>query len=109
MTRDKLETNTNSIFNNFEINSKIFLEKKKKKSKQFAVKYKYQLFLKKNQKFQILLQNNKISVLFTQQYCAAFSKNNILKNNKLFLKKQKSILDLRLFYLDNYYRKNVKK
>ncbi len=44
-----------------------------------------------------------------QQYCAVFSKNNILKNNKLFLKKQKLILDLRLFYLDNYYKKNFKK
>ncbi len=39
--KDKLETNTNSIFDNFEINYKIFLKKKRKKLKQFAVKYKY--------------------------------------------------------------------
>jgi len=85
--RNKLETNINSIFDNFEIDYKTFLEKKREKSKQFAVKYKYQFLLKENQKLQILLQNNKINTLFTQQYCAVFSKNNILKNNKLFLKK----------------------
>ncbi len=39
--RNKFETNTNSIFNNFEINYKTFLEKKREKSKQFAIKYKY--------------------------------------------------------------------
>ena len=107
--RNKLETDTNFIFDNFEIDYKIFLEKKKKKSKQFAVKYKYQFLLKENQKLQILLQNNKINIFSIQKYCIVFSKNNILKNNKLFLKKQKSTLDLKLFYLDNYYRKNFKK
>ncbi len=44
-----------------------------------------------------------------QQHCIALSKNNTLKNNKLFLKKQKLIFDLKLFYLDNYYKKNFKK
>ena len=107
--RNKLETDTNSILDNFEIDYKIFLEKKRKKSKQFIVKYKYQLFLKKNQKLQTLLQDNKISVLFIQQYYTVFLSNNTLKNNKLFLKKQKSIFDLRSFYLDNYYKKNFKK
>ncbi len=109
LIKNKLETNTSSIFNNFEINYKTLLKKKKEKSKQFAVKRKYQLFLRENQKLQILLQNNKISILFTRQRCVVSSKNNILKNNKLFLKKQKSILNLRSFYLDNYYRKNFKK
>ncbi len=109
LIRDKLEANINSIFDNFEINYKTLLERKKKKLKQFAVKYKYQLLLRENQKLQILLQNNKINILFTRQYCTAFSKNNILKNNKLFLKKQRSALDLRPFYLDNYYEKNFKK
>jgi len=56
-----------------------------------------------------LLQDNKISALFTQQYCIVFSKNNTLKDNKLSLKKQKLILDLKLSYLDNYYKKNFKK
>ena len=48
-------------------------------------------------------------MLFTQQRCALFLKNNTLKNNKLFLKKQKLIFDLKLSYLDNYYEKNFKK
>ncbi len=109
MIRNKLGTNTSSIFDNFEIDYKTLLKKKKKKSKQLAVKYKYQLLLRENQKLQILLQDNKINILFIQQYCTVFSKNNTLKNNKLFLKKQKSIFDLKLFYLDNYYRKNFKK
>jgi len=44
-----------------------------------------------------------------QQYYALFSKNNTLKNNKLFLQKQRLILDLKLSYLNNYYKKNFKK
>ncbi len=64
--KNELETNINSTFNNFEINYKTLLEKKKKKLKQFVIKYKYQFLLKENQKLQILLQNNKINILFTQ-------------------------------------------
>jgi len=37
------------------------------------------------------------------------SKNNTLKNDKLFLKKQRLIFDLKLSYLNNYYEKNFKK
>jgi len=48
-------------------------------------------------------------MLFTQQHRVSSFKNNTLKDNKLFLKKQKSIFDLRSFYLDNYYEKNFKK
>jgi len=44
-----------------------------------------------------------------QQRCVLSSKNNTLKDNKLFLKKQKIIFNLRLSYLDNYYEKNFKK
>jgi len=109
LIRDKFEANTSSIFDNFKIDYKTLLEKKRKKSKQFVIKYKYQLLLKENQKLQISLQDNKISILFTQQHCATSSKNNTLKNNKLFLKKQKLIFDLKLFHLDNYYKKNFKK
>jgi len=48
LIKNKLEANTNSIFDNFEINYKNFLEKKREKLKQLAIKYKYQLFLKEN-------------------------------------------------------------
>ncbi len=48
LIKNKLETNTSSIFDNFKINYKTFLEKKKEKSKQLVVKYKYQLLLKEN-------------------------------------------------------------
>jgi len=44
-----------------------------------------------------------------QQHCVSFSKNNILKDDKLFLKKQKLKFDLKSFYLINYYEKNFKK
>jgi len=44
-----------------------------------------------------------------QQRCALFSKNNTLKSDKLFLKKQRLIFNLRLSYLDNYYKRNFKK
>jgi len=44
-----------------------------------------------------------------QQRRVLFSKNNTLKDNKLFLKKQKLTFDLKLFYLNNYYEKNFKK
>jgi len=44
-----------------------------------------------------------------RQRRATSSKNNILKNDKLFLKKQRLALDLKSFYLNNYYKKNFKK
>jgi len=44
-----------------------------------------------------------------QQRRTSFLKNNTLKDDELFLKKQKLIFDLRLFYLNNYYKKNFKK
>jgi len=44
-----------------------------------------------------------------RQYYIASSKNNTLKDNKLFLKKQRLIFDLRSSYLNNYYKKNFKK
>jgi len=77
--------------------------------KQFVIKRKYQLLLKKNQKLQISLQNNKINASFMRQRRILFLKNNILENNKLFSKKQRLTLDLKLFYLNNYYKKNFKK
>ncbi len=48
LIKDELETNTSFTFNNFEINYKTLLKKKREKSKQLVVKYKYQLLLKEN-------------------------------------------------------------
>lgn len=61
--RNELETNTSSIYNNNKIDYKIVLKKRKEKIKQFVVKRKYQLLLRENQNLQVLLQNNKVSVL----------------------------------------------
>jgi len=107
--QDQLETNASSTFNNIEINYEILLEKKKEKLKQLVVKYKYQFLLRENQKLQISLQDNEINASFMRQRCASSSKNNTLKNDKLFLKKQRLTFDLKSSYLDNYYKKNFKK
>jgi len=44
-----------------------------------------------------------------RQRCTSSSKNNTLKNNKLFLKKQRLTFDLKSSYLNNYYERNFKK
>jgi len=44
-----------------------------------------------------------------RQRCTLSSKNDTLKDDKLFLKKQRLILDLKLSYLNNYHEKNFKK